>query len=230
MPTSSKRWEATPGYERPAHAGAPHPVHLGARPHVRCRFAPHRASAREASQAGGRDCPAHPNPHSAVGTPADTRAGDNFSMGKDPYYFADRDHELRTLIHHTDHRSLQCQLRGAACRGMDPGAFHPNDGQQPDDLLIARCTECPARLACLALALRTEEPDARAGWYGGLGPGDRNRVATDLHLGTPTPPMPEGAVRAAQLKAGGQTIGEIATTLGCSRRTVQRYLRMIAIR
>jgi AraC-like DNA-binding protein len=149
-------------------------------------------------------------------------------MGHSPYFFADRERELRDLILHADHRHLGRQLRAAACDGMDPDLFHPDDGQQPDELIIARCAGCQARLACLALALRAEEPEARAGWYGALGPQDRDEIAAALHLETPEPPAPEGAVRATQLKADGWTVGEIATALGCSRRTVQRYLRMTA--
>lgn len=147
-------------------------------------------------------------------------------MGQ-PYFFAGRERELRDLIQHTGRQPLKRQLREAACRGMDPDLFHPDHGE-PDDLVIARCAGCPARLACLALALRAEEPDARAGWYGGLGPADRDQVAAALHLAAPEPLVPEGAVRAARLKTDGWTVGEIATALGCSRRTVQRYLRMTA--
>ena len=59
---------------------------------------------------------------------------------------------------------------------MDPDAYHPDDGQ-PDELALFRCNGCPARLACLAPALRAEDPDVREGWYGGLGPIDRDDVA-----------------------------------------------------
>jgi hypothetical protein len=50
------------------------------------------------------------------------------------------------------------------------------------ELVAARCTGCSARLACLALALRAEDPDMRCGWYGGLGPGDRDAVAEAIGL------------------------------------------------
>ena len=115
-------------------------------------------------------------------------------MGHHPYFFAGRERELRDLVHHADRRPIDRELRDAACRGMDPDLFHPDDGQ-PDELVIARCTGCPARLACLALALRAEEPDARAGWYGGVGPEDRGQIAAGLHLDTPEPHVPEGAAR-----------------------------------
>lgn len=149
-------------------------------------------------------------------------------MGQAPYFFGGRERELRDLIHYADHRCLGRQLRAAACSGMDPDIFHPDDGQQPDELVIARCAGCPARLACLALALRAEEPDARVGWYGGLGPQDRDQIAAALDLETTEPRVPERAVRVAQLKADGWTVSQIAAVLGCSRRTVQRYLRMTA--
>ena len=43
-------------------------------------------------------------------------------------------------------------------------------------------SDCPARLACLALALRAEDADAREGWYGGLAPADRDDIAHILRL------------------------------------------------
>ena len=87
---------------------------------------------------------------------------------------------------------------------------------------------CPARFACLALALRAEDPDVREGWYGGLGPADRNDVAKLLQLETHQTPPPDRAVEAARLHAEGWKINQIAAQLGCSRRTVQRYLRVAA--
>lgn len=144
-----------------------------------------------------------------------------------PYFLVGRESELRELIEQPDYKDLHRQLRRAACRGMDPGAFHPDEGQ-PDELVIARCQGCEARLACLALALRAEGPDMRSGWYGGLGPGDRDNVAAALEIMIPEAPVPDRAVHAARLRAAGWTITEIAAELGCSRRTVQRYLRAVA--
>ena len=143
------------------------------------------------------------------------------------YFFTGRELELHALIHHPDGMSLDRQLGAAACRGMGPDAFHPDDGR-PDDIVVARCTSCQARLACLALALRAEDPDARQGWYGGLGPNDRDDIAAALSLEAPEPPPPDRAVPAARLRAAGWTVAAIATELGCSRRTVQRYLRAAA--
>ncbi len=143
-------------------------------------------------------------------------------------FFADREAELRALVNDPDFKPLGRQLRDAACRGMDPDAYHPDRGR-PGDLALARCTSCQARLACLALALRAEDPDMRSGWYGGLGPDDRDVVAVAIGLGKPEPvPVPDRALQAAQLRAAGWTISAIATELGCSRRTVQRALRRSA--
>jgi len=144
-----------------------------------------------------------------------------------PYFFAGHEHELRELVHHPDRKSLDRQFRRAACCGMDPDAFHPDEGR-PDDLVVARCTGCGARLACLALALRAEDTDMRCGWYGGLSPDDRDVVVGALGLENPEPPVPDRAVQAARLQADGWTIEAIATELDCSRRTVQRYLRTAA--
>jgi AraC-like DNA-binding protein len=142
-------------------------------------------------------------------------------------FFAGREQELRALIHQPDRNPLGRPLRLAACRGMDLEAFFPDEGR-PDDLVLARCTSCPARLACLALALRAEDHDMRWGWYGGLGPEDRDGVARTLNLEVQEAPVPDRAIQAARLRADGWTIEAIATELGCSRRTVQRYLRTTA--
>jgi len=108
---------------------------------------------------------------------------------------------------------------------MDPDLYHPDQGR-PQDLALACCAGCPARLACLALALRAEDPEERSGWYGGLGPGDRDALSASLNLDAPVPvPTADYAARAAGLRAAGWAVGAIASELGCSRRTVQRYLR-----
>jgi hypothetical protein len=111
---------------------------------------------------------------------------------------------------------------------MDPGVYHPDEGR-PTDLALARCFTCRARLACLGLALRAEDPEARCGWYGGLGPDDRDALAASLGSGKPSAaPVTDTEARAVRLRAAGWTIGSIADELGRSRRTVQRYLRKAA--
>jgi hypothetical protein len=132
---------------------------------------------------------------------------------------------LQSLIRNPSTKPIFGQLQHAACRGMDPDVYHPDEGR-PTDLALARCFSCHARLACLGLALRAEDPQARCGWYGGLGPADRDALAASLGLGEPSAvPVTDTAARAARLRAVGWTIGSIADELRCSRRTVQRYLR-----
>lgn len=140
-----------------------------------------------------------------------------------PYFFTGREQELRDLISHpTNHNFDQ-----AACVGASPDAYHPDNGQ-PDELSLLRCSGCPARLACLALALRAEDSEAREGWYGGLGPTDRDIIASTLRLTPSQPPPPNRAIEATRLHASGWTVNQIATQLGCSRRTIQRDLRVAA--
>jgi AraC-like DNA-binding protein len=138
-----------------------------------------------------------------------------------PFFFVGREAELRTLINQRRPKSRDDQFRRAGCRGMNSDAFHPEEGR-PDGPVLARCTECQVRLACLALALQAEDPGARSGWYGGLGPADRDDVARTLGLEAPDPPVPDRAVQVRRLRADGWTVDAIAAKLGCSRRTVQR--------
>ncbi len=139
-----------------------------------------------------------------------------------PYFFG-RDHELRALIDRMDLRVFD----DAPCLGVDPSAYHP-EASEPDEVHLARCAMCDIRLQCLALALRSEAPDERHGWYGGVGPDERDLVAATLHLVADQHDVPPRAVEAARLRAEGLTIDAIAERLDCCRRTVQRYLRMVA--
>lgn len=63
--------------------------------------------------------------------------------------------------------------RLAACKGVDPAVFHPED----DDLAAVEaakdvCARCPVRQACLEHALSVREPD---GVWGGLTARERRR-------------------------------------------------------
>ncbi|MGW7520852.1 WhiB family transcriptional regulator [Streptomyces sp. NPDC054796] len=118
------------------------------------------------------------------------------------------------------------RITDAACRGRSPDLFHPDDGD-PDDAVTALCALCPSRLPCLALALRTEDPEARSGWYGGLGPAERGALADRLGCKAPSPPdeLPGDAATALRLRRAGASNATIASALGRSRRTVQRLLR-----
>jgi AraC-like DNA-binding protein len=136
------------------------------------------------------------------------------------YFFTGQEHELCDLVRHP--RSID--LSEAACVGIDPDIYHP-DGPL-DELSAARCNACPVRIGCLALALQAEDPEAREGWYGGVGPEDRAQIARELNL--PTVQACDGidlAVEAVRLRAAGLTVNQIAAHLACSRRTVQRYCR-----
>jgi hypothetical protein len=136
--------------------------------------------------------------------------------------------ELHSLIRNPSSRPILSQLQHAACQGMDPGVYHPDEGR-PTDLVLARCFSCRARLACLGLALRAEDPEARSGWYGGLGPDDRDALAASLGGGKPSAAqVTDTEARAVRLRAAGWTIDSIADELRCCRRTVQRYLRKAA--
>ena len=119
------------------------------------------------------------------------------------------------------------RLSRAACRGLHPDLYHPKIGP-PRSVDLERCASCAIRLECVALALMSEESDAREGWYGGLAPEDRDILAS--HLALPVPVRESETERdkscqAIELREYGWKINEIAAELGCSRRTVQRHLR-----
>ena len=60
----------------------------------------------------------------------------------------------------------------AACRGLDPNIFHPDDD---DEALEAKavCAECGVRVACLEYALSTRQ---KAGVWGGATERERRRL------------------------------------------------------
>jgi hypothetical protein len=135
--------------------------------------------------------------------------------------------ELCALMHNASAAQILNDLRRAACRGLNPDVYHPDQGQ-PADFVLARCNGCQVRLACLALALRAEDPEERCGWYGGLGPSDRGTLAASLGTDAPEPALVTDSARAATLRSQGWTINAIANELHCSCRTVQRYLKKSA--
>ncbi|WP_406451733.1 WhiB family transcriptional regulator [Streptomyces sp. NBC_00876] len=139
------------------------------------------------------------------------------------HFLADRGQELRDLIHSPENRDA---VR-AACTDVDVSLYHPEDGERPADGLLAVCVGCEGRLECLALALRAEDPEVRHGWYGGLGPADRDRIAAVVRLDAVATPLSDKAFAAIRLGQNGWRINDIAQELGCSRRTVQRYLRSV---
>lgn len=111
-------------------------------------------------------------------------------------------------------------------------SYFPDDDQVPTAGALACCARCPVAHECLATALVHEAIDGyRFGWWGGLGPSDRDLVwaamaspvlqPVDVDLRTP-------AAIARHLRAQRRTIPAIAAELGCTERTVYRYLAATA--
>lgn len=64
--------------------------------------------------------------------------------------------------------------RQAACRGLDPGAFHPDDEDViATEAAVAVCRKCSVREPCLEYALAAREPD---GVWGGVTARERRRM------------------------------------------------------
>ncbi|WP_414505517.1 helix-turn-helix domain-containing protein [Streptomyces sp. NEAU-L66] len=139
------------------------------------------------------------------------------------HFLVGREQKLRDLIQ----LSQQPDTARAACRDVDVNLYHPADGERLAEGPLAVCVGCAGRLECLALALRAEDPEARHGWYGGLCPADRDRVAAMLRLPKGAKLLSDRALTAIRLSRDGWRIDDIAQELGCSRRTVQRYLHSV---
>lgn len=70
----------------------------------------------------------------------------------------------------------------AACKGMPAEAFYPGEGEKYDKLDgWDTCKICPARIHCLAFALRGEE---RFGLFGGTSAEQRQVLIAGLARGT----------------------------------------------
>jgi hypothetical protein len=111
---------------------------------------PHRAPcARQVPSGCAGNHSAHPSPSRAAGTSAESWS--TTAMGSP--FFAGRESELRALIYKSDRVPLDRQLRWAACRGIDPDAFHPDEGRPDDAVSRAAST---AKLALPASRSRCE--------------------------------------------------------------------------
>jgi hypothetical protein len=116
----------------------------------------------------------------------------------------------------------------ASCRGVDADAYFPENGQVPSNQAMSRCARCPVAEKCLASTFIYEASDnARHGWWGGLGPAQRevlwSRLAPHLqHL--PQPILHDAAAIARALRKEHWTVTAIACELGCTERTIYRYL------
>jgi hypothetical protein len=129
--------------------------------------------------------------------------------------------EFTTTSHPWDER--------AACADLPSGAdaYFLDRGERPSADALACCRACPVVTECLATALIHEsQADYRFGWWGGFGPDEREQLAQ--RLGIQTVPV-ELEIRgpadlARHLRSQNLTIPSIAAKLGCTERTVYRYL------
>lgn len=119
----------------------------------------------------------------------------------------------------------------AACTDSWSGvdAYFPENSEQPPADALNVCRSCPVSSECLATALVYEsQVGYRFGWWGGIGPGERAQIAARLGIHTPGVPIAlndgEHADIARYLRSQDHTIVTIAAVLGCTERTVYRYL------
>lgn len=139
--------------------------------------------------------------------------------------------ESRLVIVISDFATASRQwIERAACAAELPSGFDsyfPEDGHLPPVNALALCLSCPVAVECLATALVHEsEPGDRFGWWGGFGPAEREELAR--RLGLPAVPVAldvrDPADLARDLRSQNLTIPAIAAKLGCTERTVYRYL------
>lgn len=110
--------------------------------------------------------------------------------------------------------------------------YFPDDDQMPSAEALACCAGCAVAQHCLATALVHEARDGyRSGWWGGLGPSDRDLLWANI--GAEVLPPVEIDLRgpaavARHLRAQRRTVPAIAAELGCTERSVYRYLAATA--
>lgn len=117
----------------------------------------------------------------------------------------------------------------AACADLALAGDHyfPDEGELPPAEALARCTTCLVACECLATALIHESKEGlRFGWWGGYGPEKRELLAEHIGLATTQVEIDlrGPADLARNLRAQKRTIPSIAAELGCTERTVYRYL------
>lgn len=121
----------------------------------------------------------------------------------------------------------------AACADIRLGDhYFPDEGESPPVEALARCSTCPVAQECLATALAHEQKDGmRFGWWGGCSPDERQVLAERMAL-APTPADVDLCRSAGDLarsmRAQNHTIASIAAEVGCTERTVYRYLASTA--
>lgn len=108
----------------------------------------------------------------------------------------------------------------------DTDEYFPDDGQ-PGVQALALCSRCPVATECLATALIHESQNGeRFGWWGGTSPDTREQIASRLGIRTVRVELDVRgpADIARHLRSQNRTIPSIAAVLGCTERTVYRYL------
>ncbi len=109
--------------------------------------------------------------------------------------------------------------------------YFPEDGELPRADALARCMTCTVAHECLATALIHEsEEGLRFGWWGGCSPDERQVLAERIKFATTQVEinLRRPAALARILRAQKRTIPSIAAELGCTERTVYRYLTSTA--
>lgn len=114
-------------------------------------------------------------------------------------------------------RTLGDWAASAACRGVNPNIFHPDDGDYT--LAHTYCDRCPVRADCLTHALTNNERD---GMWGGRTERARQRMRATAHM---APPPDERAPRALQLYDDGMPIKDIARRVNAGTPTVTAWLQ-----
>jgi hypothetical protein len=106
--------------------------------------------------------------------------------------------------------------------------YFPDDDQMPSTEALACCAACSVADECLATALVHEALDEfRFGWWGGVGPAERGQIWSELDVPAPQTgdvDLRNPAAIARHLRAEQRTVSAIAAELGCTERTVYRYL------
>jgi hypothetical protein len=145
------------------------------------------------------------------------------------------DSRLVELIDDPRTTTLRWQDR-AACVGLrlSGDSYFPEDDEMPSVEALAACPTCSVAHECLATALIHESQEGqeglRFGWWGGCSPVEREMLARRINL-TTTPveiDLRRQADLARILRAQNRTVPSIAAELGCTKRTVYRYLASTA--
>lgn len=102
-----------------------------------------------------------------------------------------------------------------ACVGEDPDLFFDEEREAQ---AVAICATCPARVACLAYALDSEE----FGVWGGMTPAGREALRGGALEGTPEDRQVVWLIR--ERIARGDLMPDVAEAVGVNQRTLYRWL------